>query len=162
MRHVIQQMPSEEVEDFLALAYTIGGFMVWPCNPVDGKWTITHARGCTPRIADRMGLTLECVRRFYLGEPSPLEATLRRYADFFSLFGDFRGFVDHFLFQDLTTPDYSEVVFFLPFDDFKTPGLPGDLASYLEYRRRTIDFIAARNRRIDEAVNRGAGEALAG
>lgn len=33
MRHVIQQIPGEEVEAFLALAYTIGGFMIWPWQP---------------------------------------------------------------------------------------------------------------------------------
>lgn len=98
---------------------------------------------------------MECVRRHYVGESSPLDATLGRYADFFAIFGDLRGFVDHFLFQDLTTADYSEVVFFMPFDDFTTPALPGDLGTYLEYRRRTIDFIGARNRRIAEAVAGG-------
>jgi hypothetical protein len=34
------------------------------------------------------------------------------------------------------------------------------LATYLKYRRRSIDFIAARNLRINEAVNLRQGEAL--
>jgi hypothetical protein len=38
-------------------------------------------------------LTLECIRRHYLDEPSPLSDTLARYADFFGLFGDFAGYV---------------------------------------------------------------------
>ena len=80
---------------------------------------------------------------------------LERYAGFFALFDDFRGFVDHFFLQDLTTADHSEVVFFMPFDDFKPPAMPRDVPTYLEYRRRTIDFIAARNSRIDKAVNCG-------
>jgi hypothetical protein len=136
MQPIITQIPKEENEAFLALAYTIGGMMIWPCNPVDGEYTINVERGFNQRIADRMDLTLECIRRH-----------------FFPLFGDFRGFVDHFLFQDLTTPDYSAVVFFMPFDDFNPPAVPPDLATYLEYRKRTIDFIEARNLRISEAVN---------
>jgi hypothetical protein len=48
----------------------------------------------------------------------------------------------------------------MPFDDFRPPAVPGDVATYLEYRRRSIDFIAARNSRIDEAVKLRPGEAL--
>ncbi len=42
----------------------------------------------------RFDLTLECIRRHYLDEPSPLSDTLAWYADFFGLFGDFAGYVD--------------------------------------------------------------------
>jgi uncharacterized protein DUF6994 len=42
------------------------------------------------------------------------------------------------------------VTFCMPFDDFKTPSVPKDLDTYLEYRRRSIEFIAARNRRIEQ------------
>jgi hypothetical protein len=41
------------------------------------------------------------------------------------------------------------VKFFMPFDDFTTPALPGDLASYQQYRRHSTEFGEARNRRID-------------
>jgi hypothetical protein len=37
----------------------------------------------------------------------------------------------------------------MPFDDFRTPSVPRDLDTYREYRRRSIDFVEARNRRID-------------
>ncbi|WP_113903400.1 DUF6994 family protein [Brevibacterium celere] len=40
-----------------------------------GPWTgstINGARGLHPRIVDRFDLTLECIRRHYRGEPSPL------------------------------------------------------------------------------------------
>jgi hypothetical protein len=43
------------------------------------------------RIADRMDLTLECIRRHYAGEPgSPLSDVTTNYADFFKLFGTFK------------------------------------------------------------------------
>lgn len=155
MQPIVTQIPEKENEAFRAIGYTIGGMMIWPCNPIDGQRTINVERGFNQRIADRMDLTLECIRRNYLGEPSPLDATLERYEEFFALFGDFRGFVDHFFFQDLTAADYSEVIFFMPFDDFKPPAVPRDLATYLDYRQRSIDSIAARNSRIDNAINTG-------
>jgi hypothetical protein len=75
----------------------MGGMMVFPGNQVDRKPTINVARGFHPRISDRMDLTLECVRRYYGQEPSPLAVTLGRYAGFFALFEDFQGYVDFFL-----------------------------------------------------------------
>ncbi len=53
-----------------------------------------------------------------MDQDSPLAPTLSRYADFFALFGDFRGYVSFFLLDDLVTDDGS-VKFFMPFDDFR-------------------------------------------
>lgn len=123
--------------------------MLFPGNVVGGKQTINGARGFHRRIADRMDLTLECIRRQYLGEASPLASTLARYADFFGLFEDFRGYVDFFLLNDLVDDDYSTIRFFIPFDNFKTPAAPRNVDTYWEYRRLSIDFVEGRNRRID-------------
>jgi hypothetical protein len=49
---------------------------------------------------------------------------LARYADFFRLFGDFRGYIEFFLLQDLVTEDYCAVGFSAPFSDFNTPAVP--------------------------------------
>jgi hypothetical protein len=143
----------EENNKFMAIAYTIGGMMVFPGNRIEGKWTINQARGCLKKISDRLDLTLECIRRHYLGlhDPSRLGETLARYDDFFALFESFSGYVDFFLLQDLVTDDCSAVTFFMPFDDFKT-SVPKDDVTYREYRRRSIEFIEARNRRIDRHV----------
>jgi hypothetical protein len=122
--------------------------MVYPANPIDGKWTINQARGCVTKIADRLDLTLECVRRHYVDQTSPLEEPLARYRDFFALFEDFRGYVDFFLLQDLVIEDYSTVRFFMPFDDFMTPSVPTDKDTYRAYRYLSMEFIKARNRRI--------------
>ena len=51
--------------------------------------------------------------------------------------------------RDLVTDDCSAVSFFMPFDDFETVSVPGDDDTYREYRRRSIEFIERRNRRID-------------
>jgi hypothetical protein len=146
---------AHENEAFMTIAYTIGGMMVFPGNRINGKWTINQARGClTKTIGDRLDLTLESIRRHYLGveDPSRLGETIERYRDFFALFGSFSGYVDFFLLQDLVSNDHFAVQFFAPFDDFKSSSVPQDLTTYLEYRRRSIEFIAARNRRMERYV----------
>jgi hypothetical protein len=82
-----------------------------------------------------------------LKKESPLASTLSRYADFFALFGDFRGYVRFFLLDDLVTSDF-DVRFFMPFDDFRPSSVSKDVGTCKEYRRRSIDFIKARNHRI--------------
>lgn len=149
MRHIVGQFPEEENEAFRSIGYTIGGMMVFPGNRIDGKQTINGARGFNRQIADRFDLTLECIRRHYLGEGSPLAETLSRYREFFALFQDFSGYVDFFMLQDLVSPDRSTVRFFMPFDNFKTPSVPNDVGAYTSYRERSIAFVQARNRRID-------------
>jgi hypothetical protein len=117
---------------------------------VNRKPTINVARGFHPRIKDRFDLTVECIRRHYLGETSPLSDTLARYADFFRLFEDFRGYVEFFLLQDIVNDGFTAVRFFLPFDGFEPWPLPSDKESYLGYKQSAVDFIAARNRRISD------------
>jgi hypothetical protein len=148
LKQITEQFPEEENEAFQTITYTIGGMMVFPGNQIGGKQTINGARGFTRTISDRFDLTLECIRRHYVSEESPLEATLSRYAGFFALFGDFRGYVSFFLLDDLVTDDIG-VRFFMPFDDFRPPFVPQDTRVYAEYRRRSIEFVDARNLRIE-------------
>jgi hypothetical protein len=147
----IVEIPEDELEEFNRIGYTIGGMMIWPSNKIEGAMTINGARGFDRSIADRFDLTLECIRRYYLGEPSPtgvLSPALARYPEFFALFGDFEGFVDFFLLQDLVDERTSRVEFFTPFEDFTASPLPATLDAYRRYRERAIEFIEARNRRI--------------
>jgi hypothetical protein len=82
-----------------------------------------------------------------LNEPSPLRDTFERYSDFFGLFGDFQGYVDFFLLQDLVRD--SKVVFFLPFESFeKTGPYPKSVEGYLDYMNNSIAFVKSRNERI--------------
>lgn len=150
VRPLISQFPEEEHAAFQAIGYTIGGMMIFPGNQVGGKQTINGARGCNQKIADRMDLTLQCIRRYYFGQASPLAETLSRYSEFFALFHDFEGYVDFFLLQDLVNKDYS-VKLFMPFDDFGQSPIPTDRVGYIHFRQRSIEFIEARNRRIASA-----------
>ncbi len=134
---------------FFAVGYTIGGMMVFPGNQVDRKPTINATRGLLRTvIGDRMDLTLECIRRHYLGEKSPLGETLLRYRDFFALFGDFRGYVDFFLLQDLVSEEGADVAFFAPFDGFASSAIPQDVATYRGFMERSTAFVQARNARM--------------
>lgn len=148
MAAIISQIPAEEHDSFNRLGYTIGGMMLFPAQKVDRKMTINGARGFHPRIKDRFDYSVECIRRHYINGESPLSATLARYADFFQIFRDFRGYVDFFLLQDLVSDDYSTVKFFSHFDDFKSSPLPRSMAEYLDYRELAVNFIEARNQRI--------------
>jgi hypothetical protein len=148
MAHIINQINEDEVEAFRSLGYTMGGMIIFPANRVDGKITINGARGLNHLIKDRIDLTLECIRRYYKNEISPLTEVLTRYSDFFGLFGNFQGYVEFFLLQDLVAEDFSEIKFFRHFEDFKTPAVPKTLEEYLSYKDLAIRFVNSRNQRI--------------
>lgn len=153
MAHIIERLPQADRDSFMYLGYTIGGFIVFPGNMIDGKATINAARGLHRSIGDRFDLTLECIRRFYCQQTSPLYDTLLRYSRFFHLFGDFRGYVDFFFLQDMVQDDCSAVKFWLPFDNFAASPLPSNEEQYILYRKNVIDFINARNQRMEQYCN---------
>ncbi len=150
--HIMSLIPESEREEFGTVTYQMGGMILFPGNRIDRKQTINGARGFNPKIADRLDLTVECIRLHYLGETSPLAETLYRYRDFFALFENFRGYIDFFLLQDLLSENRSTVRLFLPFDDFRTPPLPASVEAYRDYRENAIRFVKARNRRMAESV----------
>lgn len=143
---VVNKIPAEALPE--DLGYTIGSSILFPGNRVAGAATINGARGFHPRIADRFDLTLECIRRHYCSERSPLDAVLHRYADFFSLFDNFDGYVEFFLLQDTLEEGGRTIRFFHAFDDFTTPAVPKTVDDYLAYVRASNAFIRARNHRI--------------
>ncbi|SFF17652.1 DUF6994 family protein [Sunxiuqinia elliptica] len=128
---------------------TIGGHIVFPAHSKNG-FTINQARGVNRKICDRFDLTLECIRRFYEEEKSPLYDTLMRYKDFFDLFVDFCGYVDFFMLQDFVR-NKDQINFSLPFDNFNRPALPQTVDEYKRYKTQTIDLMDSRNKRILES-----------
>ena len=153
MLHIVEQIPMDEMDYFESLRATIAGHAFFPAKRIDNKMTINGARGVSHKIQDRFDLTLECIRRFYLGEESPLTDVLQRNGQFFQLFYDFKGYVDFFLYQDLVESDYSSIKFWLPFVAFVKPPLPQTVDQYLSYKTKVIDFLNARNQRIDAFAN---------
>lgn len=149
---IIQQIPQREMTVFFDLGCTVGSYLVFPSQKhLGGKWrqSINQSRGVHPKIRDRFDLTLECIRRYYLRLDSPLAECLDVYQDFFALFGSFRGYVEHFLLQDLVDDTLTSIRFFEGPGDFSQDPLPvSGVDGYREYMAESIRFIRARNRRI--------------
>ena len=132
LKPIIDQFPEQENEDFRTIAYTIGAMMVFPGKR--DRWQTDHQRrawvqrenfrSVRPDARVHPPLLLE---RRKPTRRNPLWPTLSRYADFFALFGDFRGYVSFFLLEDLVTDEF-RVKFFMPFDDFRPPSVPKDSA----------------------------------
>ena len=134
------------VEDYMHRAYTIGGMIIFPKH----SGSINQRRGTHQLISDRWDLTLECIRRFYSGEDSPLNSTLQRDKAFFDLFVDFKGYIDYFLLQDCVSSDYSKVKIWLGKGDFNEYPLPQTVDQYLSWIDSEMDFLKKRNKRIEE------------
>jgi len=143
---LIQQIQSE-ADELFKTGSTIGAYILFPNNRINGMHTINQARGMDKYIDDRFDLTLECIRRFYLNQTSPLYDTLLRYKDFFDLFESFIQYVNFFLLNDLLD-DKQGVKFYLPFDNFETPPKFTNVNDYLLYKTGVMNFIRRRNQRI--------------
>jgi hypothetical protein len=152
MHHIISQFPDQESIDFRRMAGQMGAMMLFPRNRVDGQAGINAARGFTGRIADRLDLTLECIRLFYLGttdsRSNPLGPVLERYPEFFALFGSFAGYVEFFLLHDLVDANATRVEFLLPSEGFTRPSRAQTPEEYTLYRARATAFVQARNARM--------------
>jgi hypothetical protein len=136
------------MESVIRRTYTIGGTIIFPKH----RNSINQCRGSNSRIGDRWDLTLECIRRFYEGETSPLSWCLEQDRGFFDLFVDFRGYVDFFLLQDCVSGDYGEVRLWLDTEPFEGSPFPKDVDEYLGWIDRNLDFVSRRNKRIEELV----------
>ena len=113
---------------------------------------LNGARGFNSLIADRFDLTLECIRRHYVGIDSPLKSVLDRYIEFFELFDDFNGYVDFFFLGDLVNRT-GKIKFFLPQKlPFSESGYPASETEYLEYRENSMAWTSARNERLSKWV----------
>ncbi len=152
-QHIIRQVDPKVTEDFVYKSYTIGGMLIFPANQVNRKPTINAARGMNKTISDRLDLTMECIRRYYLDQRSPLYDCLARYDSFFRLFGSFRGYIEFFLLDDMVNSDDS-IRFMHPFEEFGKNVLPANLEEYNTYREKTLEFVDQRNARIDRTYNR--------
>ena len=148
LSNIIENIPSSENQQFIQKCSTVSSHLIFPSNIINGKQNINAARGTNSKINDRFDLTLECIRRYYLGQDNPLQEVLLRYSDFFKLFENIKGYVDFFLLQDLVSNDYQSVNFYLPFDNFERPAIPINLEEYFFYKNKVLDFINKRTKRI--------------
>lgn len=135
------------IEDFLKQSCTIGGNIIFP-----KMYSINRYRGLNRLISNRWDLTLECIRRFYHQQKSPLYKILLKNKDFFDLFIDFKGYVDFFFLQDCVSPDYETVIKWIDNDDFKENPLPKSEEDYFLWINKQLDFVKKRNKRIENSL----------
>jgi hypothetical protein len=152
MSHIVSRVPIDQLDNFVTLTDTIGGIVIWPSNQIDRQPTINGSRGFNKKITDRLDVTIECVRLYYLGEVSPLYDTFHRYKDFFDLFGNFKDYVEFFLLQDAVSENFTSVKITVPFDSFTSSPIPRSVDEYFVYMEATTSFIEARNKRIADLI----------
>ena len=133
------------VESYLRKLYMIGGSIIFPKR----IWGMNQSRGCNRYICDRWDLTLECIRRWYIGEQSPLYDVIEKDKDFFNLFIDFRGYVDFFFLQDCVNDSYSKVIMWEGNGEFIKDPLPKTVDDYLTWIQNELEFVELRNQRIE-------------
>lgn len=137
------------IEYYTRKSYTIGGEIIFPKK----SGSINQIRGCNHSIKDRFDLTLECIRKYYKNESSPLYETLLDNKDFFDLFVDFKNYVDYFYLQDLVSNDYKKVNMWLENGEFHINPLPKTVDEYLIYMDNQLSFVEKRNNRINKEIN---------
>jgi len=147
---IVKKIDVEELEKFVSLCSTIGGYIIFPSERINNQMTINGARGVNKKIRDRFDLTLECIRKYYKNEDSPLNETFERYKQFFNLFESFKGYVDFFLLQDLVTSDYLSIKYFVPFESFEDYPLPNDIEEYKQYKYNLSNFVSSRSQRMKD------------
>ena len=147
---IVKKIDAEELEKFVSLCSTIGGYIIFPSERINNQMTINGARGVNKKIRDRFDLTLECIRKYYKNEDSPLNETFERYKQFFNLFESFKGYVDFFLLQDLVTSDYLSIKYFVPFESFENYPLPNDIEEYKQYKYNLSNFVSSRSQRMKD------------
>ena len=84
IKQVMNYLPNYKdfMENYTRKSYTLGGSIIFPKM----QGSINQSRGCNPFIRDRFDLTLECIRKFYNNEKSPLYDTLLKNKSFLDLF----------------------------------------------------------------------------
>lgn len=153
IKEFIAELPSSERDFAASGAWLISECIVFPGRRIAGQNTINGARGMSRSIGDRFDLTLECIRRHYCHEESPLSQVLNRYQDFFALFQDFAGYVEFFHLQDLVDEQCKCVRFFLPFDNFVSSPYPETISAYATYIHAVGTFAKSRTRRIVQWID---------
>ena len=144
--------PDAYYENLLRRSYSAGGMIIFPKH----SNSINQRRGTSSFISDRWDLTLECIRKYYIGEDSPLYKVIESDKEFFDLFVDFKGYVDFFLLQDCVSDDYSRVDIWCGDATFEKSGLPETVDDYFEFIRKEHEFLDKRNLRIKKyAEERG-------
>ncbi len=150
MDKVVNELPNyrEFMQNYIDKSYTIAGSIIFPKK----QGGINQSRGCNPHIVDRWDLTLECIRRYYANEESPLSLVLKQNKDFFDLFVNFKGYVDFFYLQDCVSADYKSVIMWLPSGLGEKHPFPKTVEEYVLWIKNQLEFVEKRKDRIKASL----------
>lgn len=150
LQSALTSIPESEQRVFRRRASSIAATGLWPQRIGEAGHSINQARGVHRQVADRLDLTVECVRRHYAGQDSPLAAVMENASDFFALWPGWRSWVQWWLLDDLVDEE-GQLKWLLPFTDFgNEEAWPTTPAAWRSYRDRCLDFIDGRAARILE------------
>ncbi len=135
------------IKSYIIKSYTIGGEVLFP-KRMGG---INQSRGTNKNIRDRFDLTLDCIRKYYMNEKSPLYDVLIKDKAFFDKFVDFKGYVDFFFLQDFVNEDYSKVNFLI--DEKYENVIPNTVEDYFTWMKNQENILNKRNSRINEFLS---------
>lgn len=144
----------EKIKNYILKSYTLGGEIIFPKH----KNSLNVMRGRNHKIKDRFDLTLECIRRFYEDNTSPLYNILKTDEQFFKLFGKghegFKAYVDFFFLNDLVKDDYTKIKLFFgdEKDVFIRNPLPQNKTEWDQLLKNQMIFLEKRNQRIKNFV----------
>jgi len=122
------------------LAGTIAGELFFPARMLNGN-TMNQARGRHPEINDMVHKTLESIKRYYEKEQRyyPLKDDIERYGYFFDRFASFDDYIEYNLLQDR---------------ELLPKKFPTNESELIEFWKRSIEFMEARLKRIEEYAKR--------
>ena len=149
--------------EYIHKSYTIGGNIVFPKH----KPSINTIRGNIYGLADRIDLTMECIRIWYKDKnrETPLRDVINDYdAWFFEKFESFEKYIDFFLLQDLVRRKNGkyQIKFFLKRNAKKDEsgcscdlhGYPKTLREWRILYRKEMGFLKKRNKRIAKYIRK--------
>jgi hypothetical protein len=148
MKKALADVPEKEQEAFRQRASSVAATGLWPKRRGPAGQSINQARGLNRQIADRLDLTIECVRRHYAEDESPLTPVLEDAAQFFDLWPDWRTWIRWWLLDDLVDAK-GRIHWFLPFTEFgREQAWPSTSQGWRAYRDRCVEFIDRRAARM--------------
>ena len=120
-----------------SLAGTIAGELFFPAHKLTDCSTINQARGRTGGLKDMVHPALESIRKYYEKEcmDYPLKREIGLYGYFFDRFDSFDGYIEYNLLQD---------------HELLPKKFPANEQELIDFWKRSVDFMEARAKRIEE------------
>ncbi len=139
----------DSVSEYIRETDLLGAYTIYPVHAN----SLIQCIYSNNRIRGRWDFVLECVRRHYSGEDSPLYDCMRRDRLFYDLFVDFNGFIDFFYLNDFINSD-GTVKMLLQTELFEMNPVPRNWDEYKKWFGTNIELVKKRNSRMERSLSR--------